>query len=213
MEPHFKDDNLKIHKVECGPYGNNAYLVICNETNQSILIDTPAEPEEIIKIALDTDVKYILITHNHMDHLLGFEDVTSALPVEVNIGRLDSDAIDYPKVTLLDDGDEISFGKLKAKAIFTPGHTDGSTCFVIETHLFTGDTLFPGGPGKSRSPEHLGQIIDGITKKLFPLGDSLNIYPGHGPDGKMQKSKEDYEIFSSREHPAELYGDVEWLTS
>ena len=130
MEPRFKDDNLKIHKVECGPYGNNAYLVICNETNQSILIDTPAEPEEIIKIALDTDVKYILITHNHMDHLLGFEDVTSALHVEVNIRRLDSDAIDYPKVTLLDDGDEISLGKLKAKAIFTPGHTDLSLIHI-----------------------------------------------------------------------------------
>ncbi len=79
MTPHFQDDDITIHKLECGPYGNNAYLVVCRRTNESILIDTPAEPDELIKLAKTTDVKAILITHNHMDHLLGFDDVTAAI--------------------------------------------------------------------------------------------------------------------------------------
>ena len=88
--PHFQDENIIIHKMECGPYGNNIYLVVCPKTNESIFIDTPAEPDKMIELAKTTDVKAIIITHNHMDHLLGFEDVTAAIDAPVGIGADDA---------------------------------------------------------------------------------------------------------------------------
>ena len=210
MTPHFQDDAITIHKLECGPYGNNAYLVVCPKTNESILIDTPAEPDELIKLAKTTDVKAILITHNHMDHLLGFDDVTAAIQAPVGIGTDDADALSRPADMLLNDGDVVSAGSVSLTAVFTPGHTPGSTCFHTDGHLFSGDTLFPGGPGKSGSPEKLKQLIESITTKLFTLGDDMNVFPGHGDDGNLQSSKEEYADFASREHPDDLYGDVLW---
>ena len=213
MTPHFQDDAITIHKLECGPYGNNAYLVVCPKTNESILIDTPAEPDELIKLAKTTDVKAILITHNHMDHLLGFDDVTAAIQAPVGIGTHDADALSRPADILLNDGDVVSAGSVSLTAVFTPGHTPGSTCFHTDGHLFSGDTLFPGGPGKSGSPEKLKQLIESITTKLFTLGDDMNVFPGHGGDGNLQSSKEEYADFASREHPDDLYGDVLWRES
>lgn len=213
MTPHFQDDSITIHKLECGPYENNAYLLVCPETNESILIDTPAEPDKLIELAKTTQVKAILITHNHMDHLLGFDDVTAAIKAPVGIGTDDADALSRPADILLNDGDEISAGSITLKAIFTPGHTPGSTCFHIGTHLFSGDTLFPGGPGKSGSPEKLNQLIESITTKLFTLGDDINVYPGHGAnDTSLKTSKEEYAVFASKNHPADLHGDVSWAT-
>ena len=211
--PRFQDDKIIIHKMECGPYRNNMYLVVCPETNESILIDTPAEPDKMIELAKTTDVKAIIITHNHMDHLLGFEDVTAAIDAPVGIGADDADALSRPADILLNDGDVISAGNVNLTAVFTPGHTPGSTCYHTGGHLFSGDTLFPGGPGKSGSPEKLKQLIGSITSKLFPLGDDVNVYPGHGDDGHLQSSKEEYADFASREHPDDLYGDVLWKES
>ncbi len=213
MQPHFQDESVTIYRVKCGPYDNNAYLVVCPQTNESILIDTPAEPDALITLAKTTDVKAILITHNHMDHLLGFEDVTAAINAPVGIGEDDADALSRPADILLRDGDEVSAGSVTLKALFTPGHTPGSTCLHIGEHLFSGDTLFPGGPGKSGSPEKLQQLIESITTKLFPLGDDINLYPGHGGDGHMTASKEEYAVFASKEHPADLHGDVLWKES
>ena len=93
---HYQDENIIIHKMECGPYGNNIYLVVCPKTNESIFIDTPAEPDKMIELAKTTDVKAIIITHNHMDHLLGFEDVTAAIDAPVGIGVDDADALSRP---------------------------------------------------------------------------------------------------------------------
>ena len=108
--PRYQDDSIIIHKMECGPYENNMYLVVCPQTNESILIDTPAEPDKMIDLAKTTDVKAIIITHNHMDHLLGFEDVTAAIDAPVGIGADDADALSRPADMLLKDGDVISAG-------------------------------------------------------------------------------------------------------
>ena len=213
MAPHFQDDSITIHKLECGPYGNNSYLLVCPRTHESILIDTPAEPDKMIELAKTTDVKAILITHNHQDHLLGFDDVTSAIDAPVGIGQNDAHALSSPPAMLLNDGDEIKAGTITLRAIFTPGHTDGSTCLLTGKHLFSGDTLFPGGPGKTRSPEHLKQIIESITARLLTLGDDVNVYPGHGDDGDLKTSKEEYSVYASKEHPSDQSGDVAWLTS
>ena len=213
MMPHYRDSNVTVHKIKCGPYDNNAYLLVCPHTNDSIIIDTPAEPKALIKAAQATNVKAILITHNHQDHLLGFDEVTSAIGATVGIGEGDAHALPVANLRLLKDEDEITAGHIKLRAISTPGHTPGSTCYTFGSSIFTGDTLFPGGPGKTRSPETLKEIIISITNKLFTLGQDLVLYPGHGDDGDLKSSKAEYDVFASKSHPDNLSGDVLWLKS
>ena len=213
MKPHYTDSQCTIHKVTCGPYDNNAYIVICNRTNESLLIDTPAEPSVLVAVASTTQVKYIAITHNHMDHLLGFEEVTKAFQAKVLVGESDSSELPVAPDLFLEDGKDIQVGDLLVRAIHTPGHTKGSTCLLLNGHLFTGDTLFPGGPGKTKAPDKLKEIIESITGRLFILGDDVAFYPGHGDDGLMGTARKEYEIYSAKTHPDDLFGDVEWLKS
>ena len=213
MTPHVTDGNLQIYKITCGPYDNNAYLTVCNRTKESIIIDTPADPEELIAIASTTNVTAILITHNHTDHLLGFDQVTGAFDVPVGIGGPDAHALPVQPGFLLEDGKDVNFGDMAVTPIFTPGHTDGSTCLRVGNHLFSGDTLFPGGPGKSRSPEPLEELVTSIESRLLSLPKEIDFYPGHGSDGKLSDSIEHYQVYASKQHPADLYGDVEWLNS
>ena len=102
-------------------------------------------------------------------------------------------------------------GTITLKVIHTPGHTPGSVCYVVGKHLFSGDTLFPGGPGRSTSPEALQQTIESITEKLYALPDDTFLLPGHGQDSTLGISKEEYRAFAQRSHPADLSGDVLWL--
>ena len=213
MAPHYQDDDIIIHKLKCGPYDNNAYVIVCPQTNESIVIDTPPDAEELVAVAKATDVKAILITHNHMDHIQSFAEVVSALGAPVGIGEPDAHALPTPADFFLLDGEEVKAGTVSLKAIFTPGHTPGSTCLTMGRRLFTGDTLFPGGPGKSGTPKKLKQIIDSITGKLFVLAEDVIFYPGHGDDGDLSSSRADYRVYASRQHPAELCGDVEWTKS
>ncbi|MCY3637797.1 MAG: MBL fold metallo-hydrolase [Chloroflexi bacterium] len=197
--------------MECGPYANNMYLVVCPQTNESILIDTPADPEPMIELAKTTDVKAIIITHNHIDHLLGFDAVTSAIDAPVGISTEDADELPRPADRLIRDGDVISAGKVNLTAMLTPGHTAGSACFYTPGHLFAGDTLFPGGPGKTWSPESFQEIIESITSKLFKLDDDDTVFPGHGGDETdVKTAKAEYADFASREHPDDIFGDVLW---
>lgn len=211
MDPHYQDDNLSVHKIKCGPYDNNAYLLICTRTNESIVIDAPAEPEELIGVASMTTVKSIIITHNHIDHISGLDQVMTALDAPVGISEEDSPGLDLQADFFLHDNVLIKAGFIALETIFTPGHTRGSTCFSIGKHVFTGDTLFPGGPGKTKTPEDLTCILESITDRLLQLPDETVFYPGHGSDGSIKVAKDEYSFFATREHPIDLCGDVAWL--
>ncbi|MCH7606067.1 MAG: MBL fold metallo-hydrolase [Chloroflexi bacterium] len=207
------DGDLKITKINMGPYNNNGYIVVCPETNEGVIIDTPAEPEKLLDVIGDVTIKAILITHRHQDHLLGFKEITSAVPAPVGIGTEDADALPSPPAIDLKQGDTVKFGKRELQVLATPGHTDGGRCFLYGKHLFSGDTLFPGGPGKTRSPEALMELLDSITKKLLVLPDDTAVYPGHGDDTTIGKTREEHQVFASRSHPADLCGDVSWLAA
>jgi hydroxyacylglutathione hydrolase len=114
---------------------------------------------------------------------------------------------------MLNDGDTISFGDLKLEVLHTPGHTPGSLCFKWVRHLISGDTIFPGGPGKTWSPRAFNQIIKSITEKILVLPDDTRIYPGHGDATVLKKEKDEFAVFSSRSHSPNLCGDVLWLSS
>jgi len=209
MPVHFEGD-VRINKINMGPYDNNGYILVCPETNEGIIIDTPAEPEKLLNEIGDVKISHILITHNHQDHLLGFGEITGSVSAPVGIGTEDAGALPRKPEIYLKDGDVIQFGNRELQILATPGHTDGAMCMLVGKSLFSGDTLFPGGPGRTRSPEALQQIIDSITRKLLTLSDDTNVYPGHGLDTTIGDTRREYQGFSSRTHPADLSGDVTW---
>ena len=206
------DAEVKITKINMGPYNNNGYIVICPDTNEGIIIDTPAEPEKLLGAIGDVQIKSILITHKHQDHLLGFDEITGAVQVPVGIGTDDADGLPRPPQSDLNDGMVKKFGNQEMTVLDTPGHTEGATCFLIGKHLFSGDTLFPGGPGKTRSPEAFQQVVDSITKKLLVLPDDTAVYPGHGDDTTIGKAREEYQGFASKPHSPDLFGEVTWTS-
>ena len=139
-----EDSTVQIHKLELGPYGTNAYIIVCQKTRDSVLIDTPAEANKIIEGLKGTNPKYILLTHDHADHLGAFSQLRSALKVPVAIHALDAVNLPSPPEMLLNDGDVVSFGNLSLEVLHTPGHTPGSLCFRTGKYLMSGDTIFPG---------------------------------------------------------------------
>ncbi len=211
--PHYAGPDLTLYKFPSGTYNNNAYLLVCPQTNRSIVIDTPGEADNLIEAAKRTDVQAVLITHGHFDHLMGYQDVVPELGAPAGIGPGDIGDMPSPPQIVIRDGDEFTAGTIKLTAIATPGHTPGSTCFVVESHLFTGDTLFPGGPGKSGSPESFKQLVESIKSRLFVLEPAGTFYPGHGADGLLKDSKNEYATFAETPHATDLHGDVTWLKS
>jgi len=112
---------------------------------------------------------------------------------------------------LLNEGDVLWLGELEFTILHTPGHTPGSLCFRVGRYLLSGDTIFPGGPGKTSSSDDFRQIIKSITKKIFVLPDDTRIYPGHGDSTVLRKEKDEFAVFVSRPHARDLHGDVLWL--
>jgi len=208
-----KDDNIQIEKLELGPFGTNAYVLVCRATGDSVLVDTPAEANRILERLKGSNPRYILITHNHMDHLGAFSELRSALGVPVAAHSLDAGKLPSPPDILLNDGDTVSFGNIELRVLHTPGHTPGSLCFLTGQYLISGDTIFPHGPGKTGTPADLRQVIESITEKVFVLPDDTQVYPGHGDSTVLKKEKEEFAVFSSRSHDPGLCGDVLWLSS
>lgn len=208
-----EDKNIRIERLELGPYGTNAYVLVCLATGSSVLVDAPAEASKILERLKGTEPKYILITHTHRDHLGAFSELRSKLKVPVAIHPLEAKSLPSPPEILLSDGDTVSFGNIKLKVLHVPGHTAGSLCFLTGQYLIAGDTLFPGGPGRTNSPSDLKQIIESITRKIFVLPDETHVYSGHGDSMVLKVGKEEFRVFSSRPHSPDLCGDVLWLSS
>ena len=208
-----KDDYVQIDRLQLGPFGTNSYIIRCRQTGDSVLVDAPAEAAEILERLKATNPVYILMTHNHMDHLGALSELKSKLGISIAAHPLDAKNLPSPPDTLLGDGDTLSFGNIELRVLHTPGHTPGSLCFLTGNYLISGDTVFPGGPGMTRSPADLKQIIESISSKIFVLPEDTQIYPGHGNSTILKKEKAEFAIFSSRPHDPNLCGDVLWLSS
>jgi hydroxyacylglutathione hydrolase len=206
------EKDIRIERMALGPYGTNSYIVICGKTRESLVVDAPANASEIIESLSETLPRYILLTHDHFDHTGALSELRSRLKVPLATHLENSYRLKTPPEIVLNDGGTISLGNFLVEVLHTPGHTPGSLCFKIGQYLFAGDTIFPGGPGRTNTPDDFQQIVTSITAKIFRLPDGLVIYPGHGPETTVREAKEEYAVFASRPSRTDLCGDVLWLS-
>jgi hydroxyacylglutathione hydrolase len=207
------EKDIRIERLILSPYETNCYTVVCKKTLESMVVDAPADASSIIETLQGTKPKYILLTHDHYDHTGTLASLRSRLKVPLAAHASDSASLKTPPEIILKDGDTLNLGNLTVTALHTPGHTPGSLCFRIGKYLIAGDTIFPGGPGNTPSPDDFKEILAAITKKILTLPDDTIIYPGHGETTTVKKSREEYAVFASRKHSADICGDVLWLTA
>jgi len=167
-----------------GPIQANCYILGCKKTMEGIVIDPGDEALRIAKVITDAGlrIKYILITHGHSDHTGAAGELKSIVKAPVWIHKLDTYGLGFPPDGELFDGQEIEVGTYRIKVIHTPGHSPGGVCLHAPGAVFTGDTLFCGSIGRTDLwGGDYNQLIRGVREKIFPLGDDLRVYPGHGP--------------------------------
>jgi glyoxylase-like metal-dependent hydrolase (beta-lactamase superfamily II) len=180
---HVEAPPLRVRKLCVGPLENNAYIVASADSGRAVLIDAAAEAERLLEAAGGIEIVAILTTHGHHDHVGAAEAVRSALGVPFRIHPADAAAAGLEPDEPLADGDRIDLGGVALEVLHTPGHTPGSICVLTGSHLFSGDTLFPGGPGATgRSGSDFATIMGSLRTRLFTLADDTLVLPGHGLD-------------------------------
>ncbi len=180
---HFEDSGVRVDKLIVGPFENNVFVVRCTSTGDAVIVDAANEHELLLEVSRATGVRRVLTTHGHWDHIQAVTALRDA-GIEVGISAADAEMLPSYDFVIPDD-DVIAVGDLRLRTILNPGHTPGSTSFLIEDHrvLFTGDTLFPGGPGNTQTPEgDFPLILESIDRRLFTLPGDLLVLPGHGLD-------------------------------
>jgi glyoxylase-like metal-dependent hydrolase (beta-lactamase superfamily II) len=208
-----KNDSIRLERYELGPFGTNSYIMTCLKTGDSVVFDAPGDAPKILGQLKQTNPRYILMTHSHMDHTGALAQLKSALNVPIAAHTADAGRLPIAPDTLLADGQAIAFGNIQLKAIHSPGHTPGSLCFYTKGYLISGDTLFPDGPGKTGSPSDFRQIVESLKNRIFVLPDDTQVFPGHGTHTVLGKEKQAFEAFRARPHDPNLCGDVQWSMS
>ena len=181
---HHADGDLEVHKLVVGPMDNNVFVLRCRHSGDAVLIDAANEHELLLEVSRATGVRRVLTTHGHWDHI---QAVTEMRDAGYSVGVAADDAEMLPSYDeILDHDTVIEVGDLRLRTIHTPGHTPGSMSFVVEGKplLFSGDTLFPGGPGNTGfEGGDFPTIIASIDELLFSrLDPETIVMPGHGLD-------------------------------
>ena len=184
---------LTIAKLAVGPMSNNAYLLRCTQTGEAMLIDAANEADRLRELVSfeGPPVSAILTTHRHADHWQALAETVEAAGAAVYAGDEDADELPVAVDERLTHGSELTLGDLSLEIISLRGHTPGSVAVLYRdpegtAHLFTGDSLFPGGVGKTRSPEDFTSLVDDVEARVFGvLPDDTWFYPGHGDDSTL----------------------------
>ncbi|HEY5251451.1 MAG TPA: MBL fold metallo-hydrolase [Acidimicrobiales bacterium] len=181
---HYEDSLVEVHKVVVGPMDNNVHVVRCKETGEAVLIDAANEHELLLEMCQELGVRQVIETHGHWDHIQAVPAVRDA-GYAVSVSAADAGML--PSYDLiLEDGAVLEVGRLRLEVIANPGHTPGSVSFFVHDTplLFSGDTLFPGGPGNTKlEGADFDTIIRSIEEKLFSrFKPDTIVLPGHGTD-------------------------------
>jgi glyoxylase-like metal-dependent hydrolase (beta-lactamase superfamily II) len=179
------DADVEVHEVVVGPYENNVFVVRCRRTGDAVLIDAANEHDQLRELCQRLGVRRVLETHGHWDHIQAVPALRE-LGLEVAVASADAPMLaDVGYDAFLDDAEIVEVGRLRLRAIHNPGHTPGSVSFHLEGTplLFTGDTLFPGGPGNTKTDHgDFDTIIRSIDERLFTFPPTTIVLPGHGVD-------------------------------
>lgn len=197
-----------IKIIPVGPIMANCIILGCEETHEAVVIDPGDEHEKILETLSDTEltVKFLINTHGHFDHVGANRSMKQATGAPILIHALDAPMLGHlasaaasfglrsenspPPDRTIDDGDIITFGNISLKVIHTPGHSPGGICLHTDGVLFVGDTLFSGSIGRTDLPGGNFQTLkESIQKKLFPLGDDIQVFTGHGPSTTLGREK------------------------
>ncbi len=183
---------LRVTKVAVGPMDNNAYLLRCAATGEVLLVDAAAEAETLLGAVGGDPLVRVVTTHSHWDHWQALSEVVTATSAPVAAHRLDAGGLPVPVAEPLDGGDTVAVGRATLRVLHLRGHTPGSVALLYDAggeladapHLFTGDSLFPGGPGNtSGDRSRFTTLMNDLERKVFgPLPDETWVYPGHGAD-------------------------------
>jgi len=180
---HYKDHQAEIHRVIVGDYENNVFIVRCRDTGGSVLIDAANEHGLLLELSQKLGVREILETHGHHDHIGAVTEMRNA---GYNVHVTQEDAHMLPSYDQLIENEQVfEVGKLRLRSIKTPGHTNGSVSFELidSPVLFSGDTLFPGGPGNTKFGGDFETIIQTVDELMFsPFAADTIVMPGHGDD-------------------------------
>lgn len=196
-----------------GRMGNNCYVLRPTSSGPVTIVDAPEGIEEVINALAGAEIERTVVTHSHFDHWLGFEVLGTVTDAPVYVGAQESNLEPSWNATPLDDGEVFTVGDAQVQVIHTPGHTPGSICLLVGKAVLTGDTLFPGGPGRTQTHEDLETEIESIVTRLHALDGDTVVLPGHGPGTTIEASRQEYAIFAANDHDPDLHGDVLWLES
>jgi hydroxyacylglutathione hydrolase len=203
---------LRIRTCQVGPWGLNAYALVCSESRKSVLIDPGAEPEALERMLAESDPVAILLTHTHSDHTGALAEMRKTLKVpvmahpgdEAHPTNLDADQ-------WLHHGSTVNVGSHQINVYHTPGHSADQISFMLEDHhaAMVGDTIFQGGPGKTWSAEEFQITLKTLRKIVLPWPDETICYPGHGPGFCLGDMRKDIEKFLNKNHGS-FFGDATW---
>jgi glyoxylase-like metal-dependent hydrolase (beta-lactamase superfamily II) len=182
---------LIITKLSVSEMDNNVYVLRSRQTDEQLLVDAADDAPRLLQVVGDTGLRTVVTTHQHWDHHRALREVVAATGAETVAGTEDADHLPVPVGRRVSDGDVVTVGDCSLEVIHLVGHTPGSIALLYDDpdgtpHLFTGDSLFPGGPGRTRSPEDFAHLMDDLEAKVFDrLPDETWFYPGHGNDSTL----------------------------
>lgn len=201
-------DEVEIRKASVGHMDNNAYLLTCRRSGEQLLVDAAADPERLLALVKEGSggarLSAVVTTHRHPDHHGALESIVTVTGAAHLAGAPDADAIDVPVARRLRHGDVITVGHVALDVIGLRGHTPGSVALAYRepatatapgavpgrVHLFTGDSLFPGGPGRTTDPASFRSLMTDLVERVFDVHDDATwVYPGHGDDTELGRER------------------------
>lgn len=209
---------LQLKQSTVGAWQENCYLLVCPDTKEAALIDPGDEFDQLAKMVGRVQVKKILLTHGDLDHIGALDQARTAYRAPVYVHPNDVSRPKHPEASRsalkdtkpLREGQTIRVGAHTLKVYEVPGHTPGHVVFQFDTRAIVGDTIFPGGPGRTRSPDDLALALYHLQRVVFRWPDNIRLYPGHGKPTTVGAERENFMRFVAQPRDKDLCGDVSW---